>query len=45
VSRHQQSFRALQSFRARLDRATRRALFLGSAVLAVTLLVEFIRAA
>jgi hypothetical protein len=30
------------SFRARLDRSSRRTLLLGSAVLAVTLVVEFI---
>jgi hypothetical protein len=33
------------SFRARLDRSTRRALFLGSVVLAVTVLIELARAA
>jgi hypothetical protein len=33
------------SFRARLDRSTRRALVLGSGVVVVTVIVELIRAA
>jgi hypothetical protein len=37
--------RSDQSFRARLDRSTRRALLLGSVVLAMVLFVELIRAA